>query len=299
MIVDGDSARGIAERQLRTGEWVRVRRGAYTPTAGLSEDRHIRGRQLVLARAAAAVRQLTGEVVLSHDTAATVWGLPLLDLPDVTHVVQRTRRAGNAADDVVRHHRPTATVDRETLHGLPVTSLARTVVDCACRLGVQAGLVVADAALAAGLKLGACADIVTSEPGSRGVRAARTVLTFADDGAESPGESLARWAILRSGFPAPQTQVAVETHLGTFWLDLGWREWRLGVEFDGAVKYAGLTRETLVAEKRRQDAIEEAGWRLVRLSFADVRSPQAVAARLLRARDGHSTPLTPRRALGC
>ena len=299
MSLDGDAAPRVAAQRLRTGAWVRVRRGAYAATAGLSADTYLRRRQLVLARAVATVRQSAAAVVLSHDTAAVLWGLPLLDLPRVTSVVQNTRRAGNAADDVVRHRRSTAVQDAVQLRGLPVTSLARTVVDCACVLGVRAGLVVADAALAFGLDRHACADIVAGARGARGVRAARAVLDIADDGAESPGETLARWAVLRAGFPPPATQVAVDTHLGTFWLDLGWPEWRLGAEFDGMGKYADSPRAVVLAEKRRQEAIEEAGWRLLRLTFADVRSPQALAQRLLRALGERAPSLTPRRHLGC
>ena len=298
MTFDGDVAPGVAPSRVRSGEWVRVRRGAYTTAAALSEDTYLRERQLVLARAAAAVRQSRGAVVLSHDAAATVWGAPLLALPAATHVAQGTRRAGNAAHDVVRHRRPAAVLDAMELLGLPVTSLARTVVDCACLLGVRAGLVVADAAMASGLDRRASAAIVASDPGARGIRAARAVLAFADDGAESPGESLARWAILRAGFPPPETQLVVDTRLGTFWLDLGWPEWHLGVEFDGMGKYGDAPRAVVLAEKRRHDAITEAGWRLIRLTFADVRSPQALAARLIRALGPQAPSLTPRRDLG-
>src|SRR5665647_3975642 len=51
--------------------------------------------------------------------------------------------------------------------------------------------------------------------------------------AESPGESSARSVLLRAGLPVPQTQVRVDTPLGTFWSDLGWPEWRLLAEYDG------------------------------------------------------------------
>ncbi|MDC7123735.1 hypothetical protein OMK64_19560, partial [Cellulomonas fimi] len=88
-----------------------------------------------------------------------------------------------------------------------------------------------------------------------------------DAGAESPGESGCRWAVLRDGFPVPLTQVPVPTRLGTFWLDLGWPEWSVGIEYDGRVKYR--THDDLVHEKRRHDAITEAGWRVVRVTAED------------------------------
>lgn len=284
VVLDGEMPADAARRFVRSGQWVRIRRGAYVAAADLSADRHLQERQVALARATAVVRQSRADVTFSHETAAVVWGLPLADPPTRTHLVQATRRSGEAADDVARHLRAGAASDRQHVRGLPVTSLARTVVDCACRLGVRGGLVVADAALAAGLDRESCTAVIERMPGARGVRDARTVLEIADDGAESPGESLSRLAILRSGFPPPVTQVAVETYLGTFWLDMGWPEWALGVEFDGAVKYDDLPRDVVLAEKRRQEAIEEAGWHLVRLTFSDLRAPETIAARLLRAR---------------
>lgn len=299
MILDREVAAGVVQRNLRTGAWIRVRRGAFTPTRELTDEQYGRARQLALAHAAATLRQSAPDAVLSHDTAALVRGLPLLDLPGRTHLVQEGRRAGNAADDVVRHHRAHAPSEREEVHGLAVTPMARTVVDCACALGVRAGLVVADAALAAGLDRQECAEIVADSPGMRGIRAARAVVDLADDGAESPGETIARWTLLHAGLPCPETQVAVETHLGVFWLDLGWPQWRLGVEYDGTGKYLDTPRATVLAEKRRQEAIEEAGWRLIRVTSADLRVPLTLAARVRRALGTTPAPMRPRRDIAC
>jgi len=220
-LLDRDVSPGLAERMLRTGAWERLRWGACVARDELSDDPHLRERQLAAARTVAVVRQA----------------------------------------DVVRHHRPTDD-DRTVRHGVAVTSLARTVVDCACHLGPRGGIVVADAAPAAGLDRGACLDLLGRMRGARGVRTARALLAVADDGAESPGESLTRLALLAAGLPAPTTQVPVTTHLGTFWLDLGWPEVRVGVEFDGAVKYEADVATVLAQEKRRQEAVEEAGWAL-------------------------------------
>lgn len=154
-LLDRDVSPGLAERMLRTGAWERLRWGAYVARDELSDDPHLRERQLAAARTVAVVRQADADPAASHASAALLWGLPLHRLPARTHVVQAVRRAGNAAPDVVRHHRPTDD-DRTVRHGVAVTSLARTVVDCACHLGPRGGIVVADAALAAGLDRGAC-----------------------------------------------------------------------------------------------------------------------------------------------
>jgi len=276
--VEPDAARGHVAR----GEWVRVRRGAYVEAAALDGDPLLRARQVALARIDAVCRQSRLDAVVSHSSAALVWGLPVFRSPDRTHVVQTSRRAGNTAPDVARHLRDADDVAAVERHGVRVTTLARTVVDCAQTLGARGGLVVADAAFAAGADRAECELILAGLAGARGVRTARAVVAFADDGAESPGETLARSALLSIGLPVPQTQVPVATHLGTFWADLGWSEWRLLAEFDGAVKYGAGTADVVLKEKRRQDAIDEAGWRVMRLTAADLRDPAALLRRLRR-----------------
>ena len=259
-----------------------VRRGAYVESRLLADDPFLRDRQLALARVAAVVAQSGESTVLSHESAALVWGLPLLRMPDVVHVRKQVRRSGEAARDVFRHA-GAAPVEAQRCRGFLVTSLAQTAVDCARTLGGPGGLVVADAALAAGVSRGECHGLLARIPGSRGIRTARAVLRFADDGAESPGESVARGALIAVGLPAPQTQVMIRTRLGVFWADLGWPQWRVLVEYDGVGKYARDAGAVLLAERRRQEAIKDAGWRVVRLTSRDTSGPEALVARMRQA----------------
>jgi very-short-patch-repair endonuclease len=105
-----------------------------------------------------------------------------------------------------------------------------------------------------------------------------------DARAESPGETLVRLAILRAGLPEPELQIDVTTPSGTFRLDLGWSRFMLAIEFDGFVKYAnpnaGTAAEALFAEKRRQDALEEAGWKVLRFTWPDLNSLETLATRI-------------------
>lgn len=64
-------------------------------------------------------------------------------------------------------------------------------------------------------------------------------------------------------------------------VDFLFREKRLIVEFDGAMKYGGAEgRAALVAEKRREDALRRLGYRVVRLTWADLRDPARVLSLL-------------------
>jgi very-short-patch-repair endonuclease len=160
-------------------------------------------------------------------------------------------------------------------------------------------MVIVDAALHAGLDPDELATRAGTSGGRRGSARARAVLGLADGGAESPWETACRFTLLRAGFPVPQTQIPVETRLGTFWADLGWEEWRVLLEYDGRTKYAGREVEEFVREKRRHDAVVEAGWRMVHVTREDLRATgvftSRVAALLPRV---VTAQLRPRRELG-
>lgn len=275
--------------RVRSGAWTTVRPGAYVDTPE-TDDPYAAARIMALGRIAAAIRQLETPLVASHSSAALLWGLPAPATCGV-EVIQRTGPSGNARG-LVRHAHRLDNAHRATVSGLPVTAPVRTVVDCAMSLGSRAALVVADAALHAGVSRDECVELLASMPGRRGVVQARACLELADDGAESPGESLVRFAFLAAGLPVPETQVPVETHLGTFWSDLGWPAWRLLAEYDGRGKYTatGPTTSAVLAEKRRQDAIEEAGYRVLRITAEDLRVPERLVARILRALPSAAIP---------
>lgn len=284
----GDLGPARLREAVLDGRLVRVLRGYYTqpPAAGAPWERD---RHLLLARAAAVHRHRGGEHWFSHETAALLWGCATVQVPvvvDVTGVLNPHVRRGTV--DGVRTRWTADAAARADVTGeldLPASSLARTVVDCAATLRAEHGLVVADSALRAGLDPDAVAAVLARSAGRRGIRRARDVLALADGRAESPGESLLRWLLLDAGLPAPELQVAVSTRLGWRWVDLGWPEARLALEFDGAVKYAGgraVSAEAVVAEKRRQDALEEEEWRVLRIVWADLRDPVMLTARIRR-----------------
>lgn len=74
----------------------------------------------------------------------------------------------------------------------------------------------------------------------------------------------------------------------------------MALEFDGRVKYGGPdAQDALFREKRRGDAIEEAGTRLLRVTAADLPRPDDLLRRLCRVLPASATSsLRPRRALG-
>ena len=295
MILRREVPPAMALTEVRAGRWERIRPGAYLPVVEALEpyvDLHRRA----LARIVAVDAGLDTEHALSHESAALLWGLPLIGDGSTVHLTQVIAQHRGSAD-VRRHRHRLSDGDVVELDGRRVTSLARTVADCASSLPAQDGLALADSALRRGLDRAECLDLLRGRVGHRGVRRAMAVLGLADDGAESPGESRLRHVVLRAGLPVPQTQVLVETREGSAWGDLGWPEWRLIAEYDGVAKYTvrSTAAAAVLKERRREVAVEREGWRVVRVTSADLRRPEALVAELIRrAPPGTRERLRPR-----
>lgn len=282
------------ERRARRGELHRIRRGAYvqgpapTDWHGRCDD--------ALAMIVALRRQLSSPFVLSHTSAALWWGLPLVGDPLVTHIVQRTRPSARHDPRVKRHVLALRGDEIVTVRGVRVTTLERTALDCACACSDAEALVVVDAALRAGADRALLTRMVAANAGRRGIVRARTTVCRADPGAESLAESLTRHHLIEDRLTPISTQIAVDTRRGRFRIDLGWPAVKVGVEFDGRLKYEDddgrSPAQIIFREKQRHDAIVELGWLLLRVTWDDLGDPadlcrraRALIRRQLRNRD--------------
>lgn len=275
----------------RAGEVLRVRRGAYCapdeirvegPSGAAREARN-----KALARARALHAQLRAKHVFSHKTAALLLGCFVWTTPRETHVYQHYRASGHAVGDVRRYSWTLAPHDIDEAAGLPVTSLVRTVVDCARTLHPLEALVIADSALALGIDREELLATLAAQTGRRGIQRARLVIELADGGARSAWETWVRYQLLRAGLPRPTTQMAVQTDAGLFHTDLGYEQWALGIEFDGKIKYRpdGVRpghdpAQEYLAEKARADAIRRAGVTLESVSASDKQDVRAMLKRV-------------------
>lgn len=222
----------------------------------------------------------------SHTTAARLHGLYLWDVPALIHLTCTVKHSTvNQSPDVRRHLRPLPDPDLVELHGVTVTSLERTVIDCAVSLELCRALIIADHALRKGADMGRMARLLEGMAGQRGVRNARRVLEMADARSESPGETRTRIIVAGSGLPMPQPQLKVHTKRGHHRLDFGWKERKVALEFDGDTKYFdyGPTDEALLAERKRESALIEDGWFFVRIEWRDLSHPEEVVRRIHRA----------------
>lgn len=273
-----------AERRHYLRDWHRLERGVYVRTIPDNpEDAH-------LLRARAALRRHGSGAVLSHQTAALVWELPVFGT-----ALERVRlsRIGTLSTPEMRH--PTVIMSGSILprrdvvvhQGVPVTAAVRTVLDCARLLPLRGGVAIADAAAAAGLlRDREVRRVLAQMKGWKGVGRARTVLSLLDPAAESPGESAARVTMNQLGFRT-KSQFEIRDESGFIarvdFLIVGTR---VVVEFDGHAKYgsdATENHEQFWKEKRRHDAIVAAGYEVVRLTWPDLNEPTTVHRLLDRA----------------
>lgn len=180
--------------------------------------------------------------------------------------------------------------EAETTHllGLPITTPARTAFDLGRRLPQTQAVQRIDALMnAVDVKVADVIDIARMHPGARGQRRLRRVLPLIDGGAESPYETLTRLTLIRNGFPTPQTQIEVRDIDGRVFarLDMGWPEWSVAVEYDGAQHWTDAGQRAWDIDRWAE--LDAAGWCVIRVSSAMLRRPAVFLDRVrsaLRAR---------------
>ena len=270
----GAAAAGISDWQLRHGDVARLSRDTYLPR-GLLHDRD--------ARIAAILLTAPPGAVISHATAAAIWGLSIPMQPEDprVHLTVAKGSAVRARADRALHRSPLTAAETTERYGFGLTTPPRTWRDLATTLGPPALLAVTDQLVATWCAVGDLEDQLRRRPTGRGAARARAVLPIADPRAESPMESVLRWLLHAAGVPAPQLQHVIRTTSGTFRADFAWPDRKVLVEFDGAVHREG---GVFARDLRRQNALVAEGWTVLRFSGADVLGrPEEVVAQILRA----------------
>lgn len=269
------------KRRVRAGELVRIRRGFYLDGPPRGYHDHARG--LVVSTAPL----LASGTVVSHTSAALMHGLPVERALTNRVWVIRTRSRGGPSGVVVATDARIEERDVIEIDGLRVTSMARTVLDLARTRPFDWGVAAADAALRAGLSREALERECSRFAGVPGIARGRMVVGFADERAESPGESRSRAIMQMQGLLIPVLQHEVRfkgRFLGRS--DFAWPDQRVLGEFDGAGKYAELVplghtpADVIMAEKEREQAFRDAGWWVVRWGWRDLADHGAFADRL-------------------
>ena len=275
---------------LRSGEWVRVRTGVYTTRAHWeSLDRYV-GRPTLEVWAATLVMRTPH--LISHDSAAYLHGLPILEArPRRVHVTRPGHLGGSTKHGIQHHQAPVAIEQIEFVDDWPVLDLPRTVADIGREHGIRHAIVATNAALSRGVSRRSIQAAIRPMRNWPNVTIPRLAAEWGDGRCETPGEDLTMLMLKELALGPVHAQFGLREGRRKAWVDL--RVGRHLIEFDGKVKYqreevGGLAgarpEDVLWEEKRRQDWLCGFKLGMSRVVWEDLQPPlwAATKARLHR-----------------
>ncbi|WP_125615054.1 type IV toxin-antitoxin system AbiEi family antitoxin domain-containing protein [Specibacter cremeus] len=276
-----------AIRELVTaGQLLRTRHGCYIRETFWERvtDRE-KQRVLILAHSHGTLTRKP-DAVYSHVSAARLHRLWLWHADSFIHLTHATKMSTSKRASDVRHHVASLLpADVTEVDGVRVTTLQRTVLDCGLTMSYKQALIIVDHALRLGVSREALERQTATLAGHRGIRVFRRALAFADPRSESAGETLTRDLLRVAGIEAPVLQLAIDTRQGRFRADFAWPQYKVVLEFDGRAKYFDYrpTDQVLLAERKRENALKETGWTVIRIDWPDLFNEHLFRTRILTA----------------
>lgn len=229
----------------------------------------------------------------SHVTAALLWGLPVplevLTSDALLHVTalrgsREPRRRG-----VVGHRCAEARVMSHA--GLPIVSPLRAWTQCAETFGLDDLVVMGDALVSKWSPYGPARfhtlsqlkGVVDRCAGRRGAHLLQAALALVRLRSWSPKETELRLFVRRCGCLEPpqlnRRMFGIDgTYLGR--PDMAYEKLRIGIEYEG--DHHRTSAETFRRDISRRERFADAGWRIIRVTEADIRCHEELAARLVR-----------------
>jgi very-short-patch-repair endonuclease len=233
-----------------------------------------------LQQAAMAAALYAGDgALVSHSTAGLLWGIQRVRAKSVELWVPSSKQSRSQRITIHRGTRLDR-ADRTKLGPIPVTTVARTLIDLSARMEDARLLAAVEDALHRKLvtaeRLTARVDALrrSGRPG-----AGRLAELLAGRGQapalESALEAKVWLLIRRSGLPLPKRQHWVVLPGGRFRLDFAWPEHRVGLECDGWEHHG--TRSAFEPDRARLAEFAAARWRVLPVTWnACTREPERV-----------------------
>ncbi|WP_082979287.1 type IV toxin-antitoxin system AbiEi family antitoxin domain-containing protein [Arthrobacter sp. B6] len=287
-------AAGLDERVLtaaiRSGILLRLRRGAYV-RSGYWQVAEPWTRDALLIQAH--FESTGGFSRYSHVSAARLHECHVWEAGPRIHVTTQYANSLRSAGRDVRTHRADlpsselATLWTPDGREILTTSIERTVLDCALILPLEQAAVIGDHALRKGATVESMRQMLDRSPAKRGSRRAADLLGVLDGRSESVGETRTRLLLRSFGLLMFIPQFEIPTPIGRFRADFADPKTRVVIEFDGSGKYTDYkpTEEVLLAERRRENALVEEGWLVLRLEWKHLACPAEVRRRVLSMMD--------------
>jgi very-short-patch-repair endonuclease len=268
------------ERLLATGQIVRVARDVY----------RINGAPFTWqARIAAAQLAVGGDAIVSHRSAAALYGLDGFDQQRVVHVsIPASRRPRRQPDLRLHWCFDYDLIEPQARQNIQVTDPARLVLD------LYAGERNPDVArrglfsarkqkLLTWTALEECLE-QHARQGRRGITRLRAdVELYLRIGCpETSFEDAIRQLLLDAGLPEPELQHWVDTPGGRYRIDVAYPEFRVGIE--GKSRAHHLTDDAFESDSVRDAELTIAGWIVIHVTWAQLQDdPAGVVRRVRRA----------------
>jgi hypothetical protein len=219
------------------------------------------------------------EAVISHRSAALLWGLR----PDSRNRVDVTapgRRGRIPAGIDAHRHGSLRAVDRSDVDGVPCTSVARTLLDLAGVVSMrELRNAIAQAEVRRLFDLIAVREVIGRSRRRRGVARLRRAVAEYDPREEWAREELERRFLglcKRAALPPPEVNAPLAVDSVQMEADFLWRQARLIVEADSH-RYHRIA-SAFENDRRRDQRLTVAGWRVIRCTWRQVvDEPEALA----------------------
>ncbi|MFN8227879.1 MAG: type IV toxin-antitoxin system AbiEi family antitoxin [Mycobacterium sp.] len=194
--------------------------------------------------------------VIAGRAAAALHGARWIDdSTPIELIVPHTRKRPG----VIVHEEQIKSDEVCVIGGLPVSTPERTALNLARWLPRDSAVRHLDSlARATAISKEAVLGLAARYPVARHARRARAALDLMDAGSQSPRETWLRLLVIDAGYERPQTQVRVTDGVNVAFIDLGWEEHRIGLDYDG--DHHRSERRTYVNDIGRYSMIDDLGW---------------------------------------
>lgn len=246
------------DRRTRSGQWIRVHRGVYRHSAVAATW-----------ESATLAACLASGGVASHRSAAALWDLGVIRHPGPEVTVDRRSRRPMPLDGV-RIHLSTQWERRDEAerHGIPVTGINRTLLDCGAVVPLRRLERLAESAIRQ--RLTSWPDLAHtlmrhSRRGRDGCGKLRALLEVRLGDQAVPLSDFSRLVanlLNDHGLPMPLLEYRITAPDGSFIMqaDLAWPHYRKAWELDGLQFHFGRTERERDARKRNRARAE--GWNI-------------------------------------
>lgn len=275
---------GLSRHEIQhlvaAGRWGRVAPGVYAVNGTPDTWR---------SRVLAACLAAGPDALASHRTAAAVWGLEGFEPPDIVDLTVPRGRGPQVPETRLHRCRTFALAGGTTHDGIPVTGLARTLLDLAAsERNPQIALRALDSARRRPHRIpwAALEECLAahSRPGFRGVSTMRALLGLrhGTEPSDSHMEAVMFDLLVGAGLPRPALRHWVTVHGTRYRLDVAYPGPMVDIECDGKAHH--LTEAAFEADAIRDAELTLASWLIIRVTWDRLRRhPEWVVDRVTEA----------------